>query len=111
MVLSTVISQLVYTFGGSAFPGATSSMIIEVIPFFHIMAVEIVARVGEENPHQAMATVMVAFALSSILTGLAFLIFGLLKLGSVIGFFPRHILVGCVTSMASVLPLQHTNPE
>lgn len=85
-------------------------MIIEVIPFFHIMAVEIVARVGEENPHQAVATVMVAFALSSILTGLAFLIFGLLKLGSVIGFFPRHILVGCVSFRSLQTHLQRTNP-
>lgn len=44
-------------------------MIIEVIPFFHIMAANIVGMLGEENSHQIIATVMVAFALSSILTG------------------------------------------
>lgn len=44
-------------------------MIIEVIPFFHIMAADIVRMLGEENTHQIIATVMVAFALSSILTG------------------------------------------
>lgn len=105
-------------------------MIIEVIPFFHIMAADIVNRLGEENAHQIVATVMVAFALSSILTGmlfpliiadchctcqptscphahgtifigLAFLVFGLLELGSVIGFFPRHILVGYVFVLAA----------
>lgn len=44
-------------------------MIIEVIPFFHIMAADIASMLGEENSHQIIATVMVAFALSSILTG------------------------------------------
>lgn len=46
-------------------------MIIEVIPFFHIMAAEIVARVGdgEGSDRVIIATTMVAFALSSILTG------------------------------------------
>lgn len=39
---------------------------------------------------------MVAFALSSIFTGLAFLLLGVCGLGSLIGFFPRHILVGCI---------------
>lgn len=39
---------------------------------------------------------MVAFALSSIFTGLAFLLLGVCKLGVLIGFFPRHILVGCI---------------
>jgi SulP family sulfate permease len=99
-------------------------MIIEVIPFFHIMAADIVRMLGEENSHQIIATVMVAFALSSILTGvfpprfflscypflwtilifsawlgigITFIVFGVLELGSVIGFFPRHILVGYVT--------------
>lgn len=63
------MSQIVYSLGGSSFAGATSSMIIEVIPFFHIMAAGIVTQLGEENPRQIIATTMVAFALSSILTG------------------------------------------
>ncbi|KAF9505966.1 hypothetical protein BS47DRAFT_1378186 [Hydnum rufescens UP504] len=94
--LTTVVSQLVYSLGGSSFPGATSSMIIEVIPFFHIIAGEITTHVGEDNPSRIIATTMIAFALSSVLTGIAFVLFGMLKLGSVIGFFPRHILVGCI---------------
>ena len=89
----TVLSQLVYSFGGSSFPGATASMIIEVIPFFHLMTTKITSML-EENSKQVIATTMVAFALSSFLTGLTFLLLGMLKLGSVVGFFPRHILVG-----------------
>ena len=41
--------------------------------------------------------------------GLAFLIFGLLKLGSVIGFFPRHILVGCIGGVGAFLILTGLN--
>lgn len=43
-----------------------------------------------------MATTMVAFALSSIFTGLVFFILGWFRLGTLIGYFPRHILVGCI---------------
>jgi sulfate permease, SulP family len=44
-------------------------MIIEVIPFFHIIAGEITTHVGEDNPSRIIATTMIAFALSSVLTG------------------------------------------
>lgn len=65
-------------------------------PFFHILASEIAREIGEENVAQIVSTTIVAFALSSILTGLTFFILGYLRLGVIIGFFPRHILVGCI---------------
>jgi SulP family sulfate permease len=37
---------------------------------------------------------MAAFAFSSILTGIVFFVLGAFKLGSLVGYFPRHILVG-----------------
>lgn len=67
--VSAIIAQLVYSAGGSGFAGANGSMMIEVVPFFHILATSIAERVGEENVKEVMATTMVAFALSSILTG------------------------------------------
>ncbi|KAI0795819.1 sulfate transporter family-domain-containing protein [Abortiporus biennis] len=94
--VSAVISQLVYSAGGSGFAGANGSMMIEVVPFFHILASSIEDYIGEDNPHEVLATTMVAFALSSILTGLTFFLLGALRLGTLIGFFPRHILVGCI---------------
>ncbi|QRW22937.1 sulfate anion transporter [Rhizoctonia solani] len=94
--VTTFIAQMVYTFGGSAFDGANGSMMIEVVPFFHMLTTGIVAHVGEENPKVIIATTMVAFCLSSVLTGLTFLLLGLFRLGVIIGFFPRHILVGCI---------------
>jgi len=45
---------------------------------------------------------MVAFAFSSILTGLVFFTLGAFKLGSLIGYFPRHILVGYVSYLDQV---------
>ncbi|CCL98492.1 uncharacterized protein FIBRA_00490 [Fibroporia radiculosa] len=93
---STIVSQLVYSAGGSGFAGANGSMMIEVVPFFHILANSIAAQIGEERPHEILATTIFAFALSSILTGLSFFLLGALRLGTLIGFFPRHILVGCI---------------
>ncbi|KAG9091211.1 hypothetical protein FRC07_011893 [Ceratobasidium sp. 392] len=94
--VTTFISQLVYTCGGSAFEGANGSMMIEVVPFFHMLTSGIIAHVGEDKPDVVVATSMVAFCLSSVLTGLTFLLLGVFRLGVIIGFFPRHILVGCI---------------
>ncbi|KIP03684.1 hypothetical protein PHLGIDRAFT_110510 [Phlebiopsis gigantea 11061_1 CR5-6] len=94
--VSAIISQLVYSSGGSGFAGANGSMMIEVVPFFHILANDIASQIGEDHPHEIIATTIVAFALSSLLTGLTFFLLGALRLGSLIGFFPRHILVGCI---------------
>ena len=40
-----------------------------VQPFFHMLTTGIIAHVGEDNPEAVIATTMVAFCLSSILTG------------------------------------------
>ncbi|RCI01777.1 hypothetical protein CU098_010414, partial [Rhizopus stolonifer] len=69
---------------------------LPVVPFLHIMVEKIIAVTGTEDSNAVIASTMVAFALSSIMTGLAFFLLGALKLGSLIGFFPRHILVGTI---------------
>ncbi|ORZ05874.1 sulfate transporter family-domain-containing protein [Lobosporangium transversale] len=94
--VSCVVSQLVYSLGGSAFKGGNGSMMIEVVPFLHLMAETVVARVGVENRDAVLATTILAYALSTIMTGAVFLALGYFKLGSLIAFFPRHILVGCI---------------
>lgn len=60
------------------------------------MAFTVLAEVGQDNPKSVLATVILSYALSSILTGAVFFALGYLKLGSLVGFFPRHILVGCI---------------
>ncbi|KAI9490568.1 sulfate transporter family-domain-containing protein [Zychaea mexicana] len=94
--VSCIIAQIVYSCGGSIFPGGNGSMMIEVVPFLHIMAERIVLYVGEEHKQEIIASTMVAFAISSIMTGVAFFLLGAFNLGSLIGFFPRHILVGTI---------------
>ncbi|OBZ73456.1 Uncharacterized protein C24H6.11c [Grifola frondosa] len=89
--VSAIIAQLVYSAGGSGFAGANGSMMIEVVPFFHILANSIADQV--EDPHAVLATTMIAFSLSSLLTGMYPSVH---PPGSLIGFFPRHILVGCI---------------
>ncbi|KAK6208230.1 hypothetical protein LQW54_007012 [Pestalotiopsis sp. IQ-011] len=52
--------------------------------------------VGEENPDAVIATTITSYALSSMLTGLIFWCMGKFRLGYIIGFIPRHILIGCI---------------
>lgn len=97
--VTTVVAQLVYTLGGSGFAGANGSMMIEVVPFFHIIGMSISNAIGfetEEQQRTVIATTMASYILSSLLTGITFFLLGALRLGTVIGFFPRHILVGLV---------------
>jgi SulP family sulfate permease len=91
-MVRTLIAQLVYTLGGSGFAGANGSMMIEVVvcvlvaflpfpllpnlirrsirqPFFHILATAIAQEIGDENPAAIVATTLVAYAMSSVLTG------------------------------------------
>ncbi|KAI9758153.1 MAG: hypothetical protein M4579_003186 [Chaenotheca gracillima] len=94
--VSCIISQLVYSCGGSIFKGGIGSEMIEVVPFFHKMAFTILADIGEDNPKAVLATTILAYAISSVLTGLVFFLMGACRLGALIGFFPRHILIGCI---------------
>jgi SulP family sulfate permease len=60
------------------------------------MAATITTLVGEDKPDAVIATTITAFAISSILTGLVFYLMGRFRLGYIIGFIPRHILIGCI---------------
>ncbi|KAK9240305.1 sulfate transporter family-domain-containing protein [Lipomyces kononenkoae] len=94
--VSCIVSQLVYSLGGSAFKGGVGSEMIEVVPFFHSMAYTLLAKIGEDKPDSVLATTILAYSLSSIVTGAVFFGLGFARIGSLIGFFPRHILVGCI---------------
>ncbi|KAI0464973.1 hypothetical protein LJB42_000189 [Komagataella kurtzmanii] len=93
--LSCVVSQLVYSLGGSGFSSGIGSEMIEATPFFHSMAMSVLKQLkGRED--SVIPTTIVAFAVSSVVTGLVFFLLGKCRLGSLVGFFPRHILVGCI---------------
>ncbi|KAG6033203.1 hypothetical protein E4U41_006972 [Claviceps citrina] len=93
--VSTIVAQITFS-SGSIFRGAVGSELIEVVPFFHNMAQKITDNVGEDNPDAAIATTIVSYALSSVMTGLVFYLMGRFKFGYMVGFIPRHILIGCI---------------
>jgi len=94
--VSCIVSQLCYSLGLSAFKGGVGSEMIEVVPFFHKMAYSIIARMEGQSQEAIIATTIVSYCLSSIVTGLIFLALGSFKLGNLVSFFPRHILIGCI---------------
>jgi SulP family sulfate permease len=94
--VSCIVSQLCYSFGLSSFRGGVGSEMIEVVPFFHKMAYSIMEQMEGQAPEAIIATTIVSYCLSSILTGLIFLALGAFKLGNLVSFFPRHILIGCI---------------
>ncbi|KAK7753230.1 hypothetical protein SLS62_004749 [Diatrype stigma] len=51
---------------------------------------------GEDQPDAVIATTITSFALSSMLTGIVFYLMGKFRLGYIVGFIPRHILIGCI---------------
>lgn len=84
-MISTVISQLVYsTFYGSAFGGGNGSMMVEVLPFLHAICRTVVSRnvqtpIGDGDEGNlpilypgVISTVLLIYALSTILTGICF---------------------------------------
>nr|CAG8602591.1 1987_t:CDS:10 [Entrophospora candida] len=97
--ISCIVSQIVYSGGGSVFRGGNGSMMIEVVPFLHLMAETISSQIDENTEDRekaVIATTILSFALSSILTGVVFLLLGIFRLGSLVEYFPRHILIGCI---------------
>ncbi|KAH8885218.1 hypothetical protein GQ53DRAFT_785789 [Thozetella sp. PMI_491] len=93
--VSTIVSQLTFSCG-SIFKGGVGSELIEVVPFFHNMAATITDMVGADNPDAVIATTITSYALSSMMTGAVFWLMGKFKFGYIVGFIPRHILIGCI---------------
>lgn len=85
-VFSTLTSQVAMTLGGSRFPGALGAMLMEILPFLRGIASDIRSTLGDDHPG-LIPTVMAAYALTSFLTGLAFIFLGLLRLGNLVGPF------------------------
>jgi hypothetical protein len=48
ILCSCIVSQLVFSCGGSIFPGGNGSMMIEAVPFFHILVNTIETVVGDD---------------------------------------------------------------
>ncbi|CAI4475157.1 ASN_HP2_G0020440.mRNA.1.CDS.1 [Saccharomyces cerevisiae] len=93
--ISTIISQAVYSGGWSSFPSGIGSEMIEITPFYHTMALAIKEALAG-NDDEIITTAIFCYVISSMLTGVVFYALGKLRLGKIVGFFPRHILIGCI---------------
>lgn len=106
--ISSIVSQLCYSCGLSLFGCSIGSEMIEITPFFHTMAMNVL-NFYSENKHveryqsEIITTTLICFVGSSLLTGMVFYFLGKMKLGKIVGFFPRHILIGCIGSVGYFL--------
>eukprot|EP00550_Attheya_septentrionalis_P000409 CAMPEP_0198293740 /NCGR_PEP_ID=MMETSP1449-20131203/18720_1 /TAXON_ID=420275 /ORGANISM="Attheya septentrionalis, Strain CCMP2084" /LENGTH=995 /DNA_ID=CAMNT_0043993451 /DNA_START=40 /DNA_END=3027 /DNA_ORIENTATION=- len=92
-LFSTIIGQVVFAFS-SKFENAIGLQMVENVPFCHSLANIVIAQQGYGI--EALSTLFFLFGLSSVLVGLVFYVLGRLELGSIVYFFPSHVLVGCI---------------
>lgn len=95
-LLSSAICQAVFA-AYSKFDVATGLMMCENIPFMNQISTDIHGMLSAQGRvEQALPTILVAYAASTVLVGVAFYSLGVLKLGSVIGLIPPYIIQGCI---------------
>lgn len=70
-------------------------MMVENIPFMHTLALGILDEVGRDS-EKAVPTILVTYALSTIFVGILFYLLGAFRLGSVVYFVPKHIIIGAI---------------
>jgi SulP family sulfate permease len=68
----------------------------QLIAHTYFRAFTIMERVGKDKPDEVISTTITAYAIISILTGLVFFLMGVCRFGYIVGFIPRHILIGCI---------------
>ena len=77
------MSQITMTFGGSLFPGALGSMLIEVLPFLRSIAKTIQDQLGDGHA-SLIPTVFAAYALTSFLVGAVFVCLAIFRCGRLV---------------------------
>lgn len=92
-LFSTCICQVVMTML-SEFPCAMGMMMVENIPFMHILAQS--AMEADGQGYEAFATLFVMYAVSTIFVGVCFYLLGKFEIGNAVYFFPRHVIIGCI---------------
>lgn len=93
-LLTTAICQFVFV-AKSSFDGAIGMMMVENVPFMHTLSLSIIQELGPKDP-RVLPTIMVTYALSSVVVGVIFFVLGHFKMGNVVYLFPKHIIVGAI---------------
>jgi len=104
MIFATIVGQIFLTFG-SCFDFAVALVMVENVQLMHGIA-DIVMANGKHAEDGAVdvsymtvavySTTMVAFALTTAVTGVFFYLLGRFKLGTIVSSFPRHTIVGLI---------------
>lgn len=92
-LLCTTVSQLVVSLFSSFRRGATACATVETIPFYHSISFAVANRVID-SPVSMISTILAAYALIAVTTGLIFLTLAMLNLDRLVHKFPRVVLVG-----------------
>ncbi|KAF0700441.1 Aste57867_9025 [Aphanomyces stellatus] len=93
-LLTTIICQFVFA-ARSSFDCSVGMMMVENVPFMHTLSMSILEEVGHTSP-KALPTILVTYAISSIVVGVLFYVLGHFRLGSIIYLFPKHIIIGAI---------------
>jgi len=99
-LFSTLVGQVVFAFF-SGFKNPIGLQMVENIGFTKELAAIAISHQGYGL--EALSTVMVMFAIASILVGLVFFLLGKFQLGKVVYFFPTHVLIGLIGGIGILL--------
>ncbi|KDO35699.1 hypothetical protein SPRG_00496 [Saprolegnia parasitica CBS 223.65] len=93
-LLTTVLCQFIFA-ARSSFDCSVGMMMVENVPFMHTLSMSILNQVGMDSP-KALPTILVTYALSTIVVGVLFYALGHFRLGSIVYLFPKHIIIGAI---------------
>ncbi|EQC39095.1 hypothetical protein SDRG_03303 [Saprolegnia diclina VS20] len=93
-LLTTVLCQFIFA-ARSSFDCSVGMMMVENVPFMHTLSMSILNQVGMDSP-KALPTILVTYALSTIIVGILFYALGHFRLGSIVYLFPKHIIIGAI---------------
>ncbi|OQR96717.1 Sulfate Permease (SulP) Family [Achlya hypogyna] len=93
-LLTTVICQFIFA-ARSSFDCSVGMMMVENVPFMHTLSMSILKDVGMDSP-AALPTILVTYALSTVVVGVLFYALGHFRLGSIVYLFPKHIIIGAI---------------
>ncbi|GMI04254.1 hypothetical protein TrRE_jg5009 [Triparma retinervis] len=80
-------------------------MMVENTSFQHALAQSVattafITEGGSETcPDTVLPTVLLSFTLTTLLTSLAFFLLGYFNLGKIVYFFPKHVILGCISGI------------
>jgi SulP family sulfate permease len=103
-LLSTAVVQVVLNCMSEFRCGLGTSQ-AENIPFLHLMATGVVDAFAAKGlgPDAAMPTILVCYSISTFMVGILFYATGYAELGKVLHYFPRHVIVGCISGFGVFL--------